>query len=193
VRIFKLFFGLCTYLFANILSLFFYRRKYIKGKYFSGKYGGIFAIGWKWIVNDCIARIFLGVNKGVPFPISPFSRIGGPPGNITFDVNDLNNFQSKGIYIQAMGKITIGSNTYIAANVGIITSNHKIKNLEFHDEPKDVFIGNSCWIGMNSVVLPGVTLGDHTIVGAGSIVTKSFYEGNCVIAGNPAVKIKNLM
>ena len=45
---------------------------------------------------------------------------------------------------------------------------------------------------MNSVILPGVTLGDHTIVGAGSVVTKSFPDGDCVIAGNPARMIRRL-
>ena len=45
---------------------------------------------------------------------------------------------------------------------------------------------------MNAVILPGVTLGDHTIVGAGSIVTKSFPEGYVVIAGNPAKIIRTL-
>ena len=43
---------------------------------------------------------------------------------------------------------------------------------------------------MNSMILPGVVLGDRTIVGAGSVVTKYFPEGNCVIAGNPAKVIK---
>lgn len=47
-------------------------------------------------------------------------------------------------------------------------------------------------IKMNSVVLPGVTFGPKTIVGAGSVVTKSFPEGQCVIAGNPARVIKRL-
>ena len=45
---------------------------------------------------------------------------------------------------------------------------------------------------MNSVVLPGVHLGNNTIVGAGSVVTKSFMDGNCIIAGNPARIIKRL-
>ena len=45
---------------------------------------------------------------------------------------------------------------------------------------------------MNSVVMPGVTLGPRTIVGAGAIVTKSFPEGYCIIAGIPAKKIKDL-
>ena len=42
------------------------------------------------------------------------------------------------------------------------------------------------------MILPGVTLGDNTIVGAGAVVTKSFPEGHCVIAGNPARKIKDI-
>ncbi|WP_333558948.1 DapH/DapD/GlmU-related protein [Enterococcus lactis] len=53
-------------------------------------------------------------------------------------------------------------------------------------------MGEQCWIGMNSVLLPGIILGPKTIVGAGSIVTKSFKEGNCVIAGNPAKVIRKL-
>ncbi len=43
---------------------------------------------------------------------------------------------------------------------------------------------------MNSVILPGVQLGDYTVVGAGTVVTKSFPKGRCVIAGNPAKVIK---
>ena len=49
-----------------------------------------------------------------------------------------------------------------------------------------------CWIGMNSVILPGVVLGDSTIVGAGSVVTKSFVEGRQVIVGSPARVVKKL-
>ena len=45
---------------------------------------------------------------------------------------------------------------------------------------------------MNAVLLPGTTLGDHTVVGAGAVVTKSFPDGYVVIAGNPAKVIRTL-
>lgn len=57
---------------------------------------------------------------------------------------------------------------------------------------KDVCIGKYCWIGMNSIILPGTSLGDYTIVAAGSVVTKSFTSGYCVIGGNPAKVLKEL-
>ena len=52
-----------------------------------------------------------------------------------------------------------------------------------------ISIGRGCWIGQNVTVLPGVTLGDNVIVGAGSIVTSSF-PSNVIIAGSPAKVIK---
>lgn len=65
----------------------------------------------------------------------------------------------------------IDNGTYIAQNVGLITANHDFEDLDNHLNSKDVIIGQKCRIGMNSVILPGVILGDHTIVGAGSIAT----------------------
>ena len=77
-------------------------------------------------------------------------------------------------------------------NVGLITANHSLEDLDKHQEGKPIVLGKSNWIGMNSVILPGVILGDNTVVGAGSVVTHSFPEGNCVIAGAPAKKIRKL-
>jgi len=56
---------------------------------------------------------------------------------------------------------------------------------------RKVTIGNHCMIGVNSIVLPGVTIGDSVIVGAGAIVTKDI-ESNSISAGNPAVVIKRI-
>jgi len=108
-------------------------------------------------------------------------------------VDDLNNFQSPGTYFQNFkGKIILGRGCYIAPNVGIITVNHDIENLREHAEAEDVELGDNCWIGMNSIVLPGVILGARTIVAAGSVVTKSFPQGAVVLGGVPAVIIKSL-
>lgn len=114
--------------------------------------------------------------------------------NIHFHVDDIANFQKCGSYFQAAldAHIWIGKGTCIAANVGIITANHDLNDLTKAAPGKDVRIGENCWIGMNSVILPGVELGEHTIVGAGSVATKSFPQGNVVIAGNPAKVIRVL-
>ena len=53
----------------------------------------------------------------------------------------------------------------------------------------DTYIGKRVFIGMNSIIMPGVTIGDEVVVGAGSIVTKSV-PSNCIVAGNPARIIK---
>lgn len=99
---------------------------------------------------------------------------------------------SFGCFFQAVGKIKIGSNCWFAQNSCLITSNHDLYNVAINAPPEPITIGNDCWIGANAIILPGVELGDHTIVGAGSIVTKSFPEGNCIIAGNPAKLIGRL-
>lgn len=96
-----------------------------------------------------------------------------------------------GNYIQGSGEVYFGNYVQLAPNVGILSSNH-----DLYDQRKSVdnkvVIGDYCWIGMNSVILPGVRLGTRTIVAAGSVVTKSFPEGYCVIAGSPAKVIKLL-
>lgn len=77
-------------------------------------------------------------------------------------------------------------------NVGIITTNHGIEDPSQHVEGKPVHIGSSCWIGMSAVVLPGTTLGDHTVVAAGAVITKSYPDGWVVIGGCPAKEIKRI-
>lgn len=175
------------WLLRAVASLFF-DRKYLKGKCFEVRLDG-----WWWVATSIVTQKIVGINRGVPWPTSPFCDVGTPAGNIVFDVDDIHNFQTRGCYFQCINaRIVIGRGTYIAANVGIITTNHDWDNLDAHLPGADVVLGESCWIGMNSVILPGVLLGPHTIVGAGSVVTKSFPEGNLIIAGNPAKEIRKL-
>ena len=58
-------------------------------------------------------------------------------------------------------------------------------------ETASIKIGRNCWLGNGAVVVAGVTLGDHVIVGANSVVTKSF-PSNVLIAGTPAQVIREL-
>ena len=180
------------YFWGHLLALFIYDKKYLTGRWFKSKHHGIGATGWEWVTHDALAKIRFHDNVTARFPIAHGCRVVRPE-NITFNPNDLNNFQSNGIYYQAIGKITIGEGTYIAPNVGLITANHDLVDPDIHLEPEPITLGEKCWIGMNSVILPGVTLGDHTIVGAGSVVTKSFDKGWCVVAGNPARVIREII
>lgn len=172
-----------TFIITGVASLFFERR-YLKSIYFTG------TIGWKWIWRSIFFQKILRINSNIPFPVSHNMSLS-THRNLEFDIDDINNFQMNGCYFQNFkGKIVIGKGTYIAPNVGIITVNHDLANLDGHGKGADVVLGKKCWIGMNSVIMPGVTLGDNTTVGAGSIVTKSFVDGNVIIAGTPAKVIR---
>lgn len=83
--------------------------------------------------------------------------------------------------------IYIGDHVMIGPNVVICTGTHPISpklRLKQAQYNLPVKIGNNVWIGANSVILPGVTIGDNTIIGAGSIVTKDIPE-NVIAVGNP--------
>ncbi len=178
------------YMWGHVLGALFYEKKYYYGKWFKGNMKGIAAPGWRWLCIDAFGKRF---NPNVPWPCSPHIRVGNYK-NIHFHPDDINNFQGVGNNFQTWsdGHIYIGKGTWIAMNVGIITTNHSLLRPEEHEPPQDVVIGENCWIGMNSMILPGVVLGDNTVVGAGAIVTKSFPDGHCVLGGNPARKIKDI-
>lgn len=185
--------GIYCWTISHIYIFFFrkYDKKYFSGSDFQGRLNGLFSPGYRYTVRDAIGCKKQKVNMDVNWPVNPQTVVVGSQ-NISFDPEDLRIFQVPGCYYQGIGKITIGKGCYIAPNVGIITANHDLADYTKHSPAKPVTIGNNCWIGMNSVILPGVELGDHTVVGAGSVVTKSFLEGNCVVGGNPARKLKDL-
>lgn len=177
-----------VYIFISRLVMsFFYKKKYLQGRHFDNEIRG-----WNWCWKSLFMQKIIGYNRHCPFPVSFRCEVGNWE-NINFDIDDLNNFQHFGCYFQSWrGHIAIGKGTYIAPNVGLITQNHDPNNLDLHLEAQSIVIGKSCWIGINAVILPGVTLGAHTIVGAGAVVTKSFPEGSCVLAGVPARIVKVL-
>lgn len=92
---------------------------------------------------------------------------------------------SSGCYYQAINGIRFGEGTLWAPNVSFISSNHDFKDLKKHTKNDPISIGNQVWIGANSVLLPSINIGDYCVIGAGSVVTKSF-PAYSIIAGNPA-------
>jgi acetyltransferase-like isoleucine patch superfamily enzyme len=133
----------------------------------------------------------LGFNKKAYWPVHFTSKVSSPE-NIYAGIDSAPGYMA-GCYIYGTAGIYIGDYTQIAPNVGIMSGNHSVYDTRLIiDNDSPVVIGDYCWLGMNSMVLPNVVLGDHTVVAAGSVVTKSFPEGYCVVAGVPAKKIKDL-
>lgn len=123
---------------------------------------------------------------------SPFSNV---PGQLTIGnrvaIGSHANIRAAG------GEIYIGENTLIGQHVSLIASNHQFCPGELYcnaswDESKTgIFIGTNVWLGANTTVLPGCSIGNNSVVGAGSVVTKSIPE-NEVWVGVPARRVRNI-
>ena len=148
--------------------------------------GTVHQISFKQILFQKVFRI----NSRIPWPALPSTFIGNVE-NIKMGVESSLG-DNKQIYVQAGAPIEIGNYTRVTAFCKLIASNHSVYNHKEHIESQGIKIGDYCWIGIGSTILPNVVLGNHTIVAAGSVVNKSFPEGYCVIAGVPAKIVKML-
>lgn len=105
-----------------------------------------------------------------------------------------NFFANYNFLILDVGKVYIGDNAQIAPNVSIYTAGHPIhpdSRNSGYEYGIDVKIGNNVWIGGNTCIMPGVTIGDNVVIGAGSVVTKDI-PSNTIAFGNPCKVIRKI-
>lgn len=100
------------------------------------------------------------------------------------------------VFIQASGKVVLDNNVMLGPGVKIWSVNHKFDVIdqpiiEQGYEEKEVVIGKGCWLGANTIVLPGVHLPEGCIVSAGSVVGIKKYPPFSILAGNPARVVGN--
>jgi len=104
-------------------------------------------------------------------------------GNISGCNLDLSN-----AFILDYAPVVFGKNVVVGRDVKLITSWHPVGNFNTV-YAKTIHIGDNVWLTMNIIVLPGVTIGNNSVIGAGSVVTRSIPD-NVFAAGNPAKVVK---
>ncbi|MBT6438640.1 MAG: acyltransferase [Flavobacteriales bacterium] len=143
----------------------------------------------KTMVIQFIHQKILRFNGKVPWPVHRTSKIKGikliEPGTRCPGL-------SPGCYIDGRNGIKIGDNTWIGPQVCLISMNHNTSDYYGYIEGDPIIIGENCWIGAGAKILPQVEIGNHVVVAAGAVVTKSFKEDNILLAGIPAEIVKNL-
>lgn len=105
-----------------------------------------------------------------------------------------NFFANYNCTILDVAKVKIGDNCQMAPNVAIYTAGHPIHPAtrnSLYEYGKPVTIGDNVWIGGNTVLCPGVQVGNNVVIGAGSVVTKDLPDW-CIAAGNPCRVIRKI-
>lgn len=171
-------------------------KRYIKGK--------IVAFAWKMRGVEIQDRIsVLGVSPHIAGKGSiklgslvSFRGCGSRSwfhvsANATLSIGS-KSFINSGVMIDASSSINIGRNCLVGDCVVIQDSNYHEIDEESGVRTKSVTIGDNVWIGRNSIILPGVEIGDHSVIGAGSVVTRSV-PPRSLAAGNPARVIREVV
>lgn len=101
-----------------------------------------------------------------------------------------------GIRCEVYGPVTIGNDVMMGPDVVVYTSGHRFDRVDItmieqgYSEPRPVNIGNDVWIGRRAIIMPGVTIGDGCVIGAGAVVTKDIPPYS-LAGGVPAKVIKS--
>ncbi|MCQ2350841.1 MAG: acyltransferase [Paludibacteraceae bacterium] len=132
-----------------------------------------------------------GINRSTPWPVHFTSKVIAP------ELIDNNSGMrapgyAMGCYIDGRNRIIIEQGVIVGPKVSIISKNHNTEDYNQYSNDSPIILHKHCWLACGSTVLAGVELGEHTIVAAGAVVTKSFLQGNCILAGCPAKIIKTI-
>jgi maltose O-acetyltransferase len=103
-------------------------------------------------------------------------------------------YMNTGCVILDCARVEIGAKTLIGPAVQIYTAIHPLDPVEraaFVETARPVTLGRNVWVGGAAVLLPGVSVGDNAVIGAGSVVTRDV-PANCVVVGNPARVIRQI-
>jgi acetyltransferase-like isoleucine patch superfamily enzyme len=149
----------------------------------------IILIGWQNTLKYFFFQRILRINGHVPWPVHWSSRVMSPDKIIQENIYPGFSMNS---HIDGRNGIILGKNVRMGPRVSIISMNHKLDDYVCYEEEGPIVIGDNCWLGTNVIILPGIKLGNHVVVGAGAVVTKSFEEDDILIAGVPAKIIKKL-
>jgi acetyltransferase-like isoleucine patch superfamily enzyme len=122
------------------------------------------------------------INGRVPWPVHFTSRVLYPERITVGDCCAPGLAGS--CYIQARNGIIVGNNLWTGPGVGLISSNHDLNDYRRHVSSKPLTIGDNVWIGMNAVLLPGISVGSNVAIGANAVVTTDLPD-NVIAVGNP--------
>ena len=150
-----------------------------------------------YVRGKSLMKLGFGFTTGVNVRLDAFNFSGKSTVLYIGDHVQIND----SVHIGAIECVTIGDFTLIASRVFISDHNHgNYKDIDFSSGPNThpieralssspVHIGSNVWLGEQVCVLPGVTIGDGSIIGANSVVTHDV-PANCIAAGNPAKVIR---
>lgn len=136
------------------------------------------------LLREIVGEVGEGVDIRPPFVVEYGHHVSIGAGS----------FINTDFLILGGGRVTIGANVLIGPSTRFYTPNHPIDpddRREGYERVAPIVVGDNVWFGGSVVVLPGVTIGENAVVGAGSVVTKDV-PANVVVAGNPAKVIRTL-
>lgn len=152
----------------------------------------------KWLPRTCYSRVSNACRVFFARRIAAFAgkKISIERGSTFGSGLRIGDGSRIGYFAEVYGDVSIGKECLIGPQAVFHTSGHGTARLDIPMKRQEsttsrpIVVGDDCWIGQRAIILPGVTIGSHSIVGAGAVVTKSVPPYS-VVVGNPARVVKS--